>query len=282
MIRCVLVVGDQSSAGGVVVEGISLCSLMGKEMTFVGARVECPACKSTGMIVGVGPRRTNNWLGKTEALDGDLCACRCEPAPVMFASQRSMYHSFDATELREMGFDATGRLLNLPVPLARSVTSDAPASASSEQSAKRTETIEIIISDSRMISSGSQFGHTAFLIDDTEYGRAPKGWDKNSRANYLHRQQVLMARDSWGYVIGVTPVEKAAILEAIEQRMAANAPYSLTSNSCSSNIVDVLAAAGIAVHDPRWSFMDVISPADLMAGLRRSARLVNTHAYPKK
>ncbi|WP_175686947.1 DUF4105 domain-containing protein [Burkholderia anthina] len=144
------------------------------------------------------------------------------------------------------------------------------------------ETIEVIVSDSRMVSRGSQFGHTAIIINNQEYGRAPTGWDTDTKEHYLHRQQVDMQRDSWGYVLRVTTSEKHRILTEIHKRMAANKPYSLFTNSCSSNIAEILDAAGIQAHDPRWSFADTISPADLMIGLKHSRRLVTEHVYPKK
>lgn len=144
------------------------------------------------------------------------------------------------------------------------------------------ETIEVIISDSRMISRGSQFGHTAIVINNQEYGRAPTGWDTDTKEHYLRRQQVDMHRDSWGYVLRVTASEKQKILTEIHERIAANKPYSLFTNSCSSNIAEILEAAGIQAHDPRWSFADTISPADLMIGLKHSRRLVTEHVYPKK
>lgn len=113
MIRYCLVEGDKSSAGGEVLEGIADCIIMGKRMTFLGAKVFCPACKTTGEIVGIGPRHPNDWMGKGEALDGDLCICKCKPAPVMLASTRHSSHIFTNSELAAMGFDAFGR------PLAR-------------------------------------------------------------------------------------------------------------------------------------------------------------------
>ncbi|WP_081063515.1 DUF4105 domain-containing protein [Burkholderia multivorans] len=144
------------------------------------------------------------------------------------------------------------------------------------------ETVEVIVSDSRVASRGSQFGHTAIIIDGREYGRAPGGWDVDTKERYLHRQQVSMQRDSWGYTLKVTAQEKQKILAAINRRIAANEPYSLFRNSCSSNIAEVLHEAGIQAHDPRWSFAEIVSPADLMTGLRRSRRLVAEHVYPKK
>ncbi|WP_175895475.1 lipoprotein N-acyltransferase Lnb domain-containing protein [Burkholderia pseudomultivorans] len=144
------------------------------------------------------------------------------------------------------------------------------------------KTVEIIISDSRLISRGSQFGHTAIIVDGREYGRAPGGWDIDTKERYLRRQQVSMQRDSWGYTLKVTAQEKQKILAAINRRIAANEPYSLFGNSCSSNIAEVLQEAGIQAHDPRWSFGETVSPADLMTGLKRSRRLVAEHVYPKQ
>jgi hypothetical protein len=145
-----------------------------------------------------------------------------------------------------------------------------------------TDTIEVIVSDSRIVSLGSQFGHSAIVVDGTEYGRAHPGWDQDTKEHYLYRQQVSMRRDSWGYVLRVTPSEKAAILKEIRKRMADNKPYSIADNSCSSNVAEVLEGAGIPVHDPRWEIMDTVSPADLMVGLKHSRRLVRENVYPKK
>jgi hypothetical protein len=144
------------------------------------------------------------------------------------------------------------------------------------------ETVEVIVSDSRVISNGSQFGHTAIVIDGREYGRAHPGWDTTTKEQYLYRQQVRMRRDSWGYVLKITPAEKQRILSDIHRRMAANEPYSFFTNNCSSNIAEVLEGAGIQVHDPRWSFGGTISPADLMIGLKHSKRLISENVYPKK
>lgn len=63
------------------------------------------------------------------------------------------------------------------------------------------ETIEVLVSDSRVISMGSQFGHTAIEIDGTVYGRAHPGWDVDGRDHYLMRQQVKMHRDTWGILL---------------------------------------------------------------------------------
>lgn len=111
MRRCYLKVGDKSSAGGTIIEGISFVSHEGIEITFVGAKVSCPACKSMGQIVATGPRLSVVMMGKMRALEGDLCQCRCSPLPTMIASQSSMYETFESHELTSMGYDATGNLL---------------------------------------------------------------------------------------------------------------------------------------------------------------------------
>ncbi len=104
MRRYYLKVGDRSTAGGTVTEGIEGCYHHGTLITFLGAHVYCPACKSTGRIVAKGPRWPDNLMGKNAALDGDLCVCRCDPPPVMLPSQNSMCQSFDAQALERLGF----------------------------------------------------------------------------------------------------------------------------------------------------------------------------------
>ena len=104
--------GDRSSVGGVVNEGIPRMSHEGTELTFLGASVTCPACHSTGQIVPQGPRWSANFMGRQPALEGDLCACKCDPSPVMLASQTTMFESFDSHQLAGMGFASSGRPLD--------------------------------------------------------------------------------------------------------------------------------------------------------------------------
>lgn len=111
MKRSYLKIGDKSSAGGVVAEGIPLMTHHGTNLTFVGASVSCPACHSTGKIVAKGPRWPGDLMGKQAALEGDVCACKCYPLPVMLASQSDMTMSFESHELAGMGFAANGSSL---------------------------------------------------------------------------------------------------------------------------------------------------------------------------
>lgn len=120
MIRCNLVEGDQSSANGVTLEGMPQDTINGKRMAFLGARVYCPACRTTGQIVGVGPRHPNDFMGQQEALDGDLCVCKCDPSPIMIASQNTTYHQFGPDELAAMDLDPLGA----PLPRASRTSKD--------------------------------------------------------------------------------------------------------------------------------------------------------------
>lgn len=111
MKRSYLKLGDKSSVGGTVLEGMQFQTHHGTALTFLGATVECPSCKTTGHIIPKGPRWPNNIMGKEAAFDGDLCACKCTPPPVMKASQNDMYQSFETHELTAMGFSAEGNPL---------------------------------------------------------------------------------------------------------------------------------------------------------------------------
>jgi len=108
MKRNYLKVGDKSTANGVVVEGIPFCSHEGTEITFVGAKVSCPSCHSIGHIVATGPRLPMKMMGKDRALEGDLCACKCDPQPTRVPSQSNMGESFDSNALASMGFGSNG------------------------------------------------------------------------------------------------------------------------------------------------------------------------------
>ncbi|WP_157653270.1 DUF4105 domain-containing protein [Burkholderia ubonensis] len=143
-------------------------------------------------------------------------------------------------------------------------------------------TVEILISDSRLISRGSQFGHAAIAIDGVVYGRAHPGWDIDNISNYLHRQQTKLHRDTIGYLINTSEDEKKIIIDEIKKRRLENKHYSLVDNNCSSNIAEVLSKAGILAYDPRWQLPGVIAPSDLMTGLRHSKRLIGMRRYPKK
>ncbi|WP_081077203.1 PAAR domain-containing protein [Burkholderia pseudomultivorans] len=117
MKRHYLRVGDKSTVGGVVTEGIATTSVMGRELTFLGASVTCPACKTIGRIVSAGPRFPDGWMGQKVALEGDKVACGCFPMPIMLASQNMMSEQYDGEGLSNMGFasaDAAAAALSDP------------------------------------------------------------------------------------------------------------------------------------------------------------------------
>lgn len=100
MRRAILKLGDKTTAGGVVLEGIDSCMHHGTPMTFIGAKIWCPACNSEGVIGWKGPHQKATMMGKQQALEGDICLCNCDPAPVLLASQNSAWHVFESHELK--------------------------------------------------------------------------------------------------------------------------------------------------------------------------------------
>ncbi|WP_186307961.1 PAAR domain-containing protein [Paraburkholderia sp. BCC1884] len=91
--------GDRSSAGGVVLDGDETCKHYGTAMTYIGAKVDCQTCFTVGFIVGTGPRLPYSMMGQNAALDGDICACACQPSPVMIASQNDLFQELDVCAL---------------------------------------------------------------------------------------------------------------------------------------------------------------------------------------
>jgi uncharacterized Zn-binding protein involved in type VI secretion len=109
--RYILRKGDITTNGGVVLEGVENCTDHGIPITFIGARVWCNGCKSEGFIGSKGPHRTATMHGKQQALDGDICICKCHPSPAIRASQEHSSHSWEARELAALGFDPYGKPL---------------------------------------------------------------------------------------------------------------------------------------------------------------------------
>ena len=79
--------GDKTDHDGVVIDGIENSSLQGQPLSYLGARVQCPACGAEGVIVSDGSARTMTVRGKQIALEHDLCQCKCNPLPKLIASQ---------------------------------------------------------------------------------------------------------------------------------------------------------------------------------------------------
>lgn len=112
MRRYFIVVGDTTTRGGVVLEGEGRTTNHGKALSYHGARVYCPACKSEGHIVGEGPSRPMLLRGKQVALEDDLCMCNCSPPPRLIRSQTNAFMSFGGHELTRSGYAPDGRRLS--------------------------------------------------------------------------------------------------------------------------------------------------------------------------
>jgi hypothetical protein len=80
---------DRTTANGIVLDGLDDIGLDDRKMSYLGARIRCPACDTIGHIEPDGARPLDDDLsGKQPALENDLCRCACNPPPRLIASQR--------------------------------------------------------------------------------------------------------------------------------------------------------------------------------------------------
>lgn len=165
------------------------------------------------------------------------------------------------------------------------------------------EFVEVIVSDSRAISTGSQWGHAAIVIDGTVYSRGHEEYVAMTKDVYLNggmynrasgpaRMRGQGFRDNAGLVLWVSPREKKIVENELKRRVLhdrehvrkkgnGHSTYSIFDNSCSSNVADALELVGILAHDPRWLPFPV-TPAELLAVLGKSNRLIKKNHYPKR
>jgi uncharacterized Zn-binding protein involved in type VI secretion len=105
-----IVHGDKTTSGGHAIASSNSCSNMGKAIVMLGDRVFFPNCKTTGVIVGQGPRRPSDFMGRKFALSDDICMCACGIKPRLINSLSNMMESFDAEEIIKSGYgDWLGR-----------------------------------------------------------------------------------------------------------------------------------------------------------------------------
>ena len=104
MRRYTITLGSPTSSGGKVISASSDGKIDGVPIALEGDLVACPACKTAGKIMCVGPRIPETWNGKNVALENDLCICRCASAPKLMPSQT----------LRSQVIKDTGRALSNP------------------------------------------------------------------------------------------------------------------------------------------------------------------------
>lgn len=87
--RACILQHDRTTANGVVLDGLDDIGLDERKMSYLGARVPCPACNTIGHIEPDGARPLDDDLGgKQHALENHLCLCACHPPPRLVASQR--------------------------------------------------------------------------------------------------------------------------------------------------------------------------------------------------
>ncbi|WP_454763492.1 hypothetical protein [Cupriavidus campinensis] len=157
------------------------------------------------------------------------------------------------------------------------------------------EFIEVVVFDSKLISRGSQWGHAAIEIDGTVYSRAPTSFFRSGYRKYLIDNTAptrtlangevvphVRNRGATGLLMWMSSREKKLIQDELERRVAENKKYSLFSNSCSTNVADVLELAGIMARDPRaYGEFTPVTPAELLSVLKKSNRLVEIRNYKK-
>lgn len=87
MRRYTITLGAPTTSGGRVISSSSDSKIDGVPIALEGDLVTCPACKSAGKIMCVGPRIPETWKGKNVALENDLCLCRCAVHPRLMPRQ---------------------------------------------------------------------------------------------------------------------------------------------------------------------------------------------------
>ena len=87
MRRYIITLGAATTTAGKVISASSESKIDGVPIALEGDLVTCPACKSAGKILCVGPRIPETWKGKNVALENDLCICRCAAHPRLRPSQ---------------------------------------------------------------------------------------------------------------------------------------------------------------------------------------------------
>lgn len=97
MKRYHIMVGDKTTAEGIVRTGNRRCTINGQPMACEGDEVWCPQCESTGYIAIDGPHLIDTIDGRHAALGDDLCRCNCDPSPRLVSSQTLRSQSFEGT-----------------------------------------------------------------------------------------------------------------------------------------------------------------------------------------
>lgn len=87
MRRYTITLGASTTAGGKVIMASANGCINGVKIALENDLIFCPACKSQGTILCVGPRIPESWNGKQVALENDLCMCACPVPPKLVPNQ---------------------------------------------------------------------------------------------------------------------------------------------------------------------------------------------------
>lgn len=93
--RYLITLDAPTTAGGKVISASHVDTIDGVPLALEGDRCWCPACQSEGVIRPDGPRLSDTFDGREQALQDDLCICKCDPPPRLVANQALMYQSID-------------------------------------------------------------------------------------------------------------------------------------------------------------------------------------------
>lgn len=87
MKRHTITLGATTTAGGKVISASANGRINGVPIALENDLITCPACRSQGKILCVGPRIPELCNDKQVALENDLCICGCVPSPKLIPNQ---------------------------------------------------------------------------------------------------------------------------------------------------------------------------------------------------
>jgi uncharacterized Zn-binding protein involved in type VI secretion len=93
--RYLITLGASTTAGGRVISAHHYRKINGVPVAREDDFVECPQCRSVGVIKRHGPRLGDDFKGKQVALHDDLCICKCDPPPRLIANQTLVCQTID-------------------------------------------------------------------------------------------------------------------------------------------------------------------------------------------
>ena len=122
--------GAKTTAGGTVVGGLTGFCITQVDIALEGHEVLCPMCKTTGVIVCVGPRLEQWARGRRVALSDDLCRCKCDPPPRLLADQFERFQTLIAEDSAVHRRSATASEAPAPTPAKKPTPSSTPSAFS--------------------------------------------------------------------------------------------------------------------------------------------------------